>query len=140
MAFFFQLGCHQPAPFILIFYFHYLFCCHILCRLSVIRLFLLYRLIIISRRLSFFKSDRTCRAVRQAVAKAIAEVLSHQLCLAVNNIYRPFVASLCAQSAAIAFLLIYMDYLPYHHSILLIACLLFIQCQYSKVCTISMWL
>ena len=139
MAFFFQLGCHQPAPFILIFYFHYLFCCHILCRLSVIRLFLLYRLIIISRRLSFLECDRSCRAVRQTVAEAVAEVLSHKLCLAVHHINGTFVASLCAQSAAIAFLLIYMDYLPDHHSILL-ACLLFIQCQYSKVCTISMWL
>ena len=81
-----------------------------------LHLFLLFQLLclfycrlIIGRRLPLFKSDGSRRTSRQAVTEAIAEMLSHQLCLAVNNIYRTLVTCGRTNTTTIAFFFINMN-------------------------------
>ena len=72
----------------------------------------LFLFVLLHRRL--FKGDGTGGAARQTVAKAIAEILPHQFCLAVDDINGTFMAGGCAQAAAVAFFFVNMDDLPNH--------------------------
>ena len=75
---------------------------------------LLHRCLVVSGSFPLFKGDGTGGAARQAVAKAIAEILSYQLCLAVDDVDGSLVAGGCAQAAAVAFFFVNMDDLPNH--------------------------
>ena len=75
---------------------------------------LLHRRLVVSGSFPLLKGDSTGRAARQAVAKAIAEILSYQLCLAVDDINGTFMAGGCTQAAAVAFFFVNMDDLPNH--------------------------
>ena len=75
---------------------------------------ILHCCLVVSGGFPLLKGDRAGRAARQAVTKAIAEILPHQLCLAVDDINSTFVAGGCAQPTAVAFFFVNMDDLPNH--------------------------
>ena len=75
---------------------------------------LLHRCLVVSGSFPLLKGDSTGGAARQAVAKAIAEIFPHQLCLAVDNINGTLVAGGRTQPAAVAFFFVNMDDLPNH--------------------------
>ena len=75
---------------------------------------LLHRCLVVSGSFPLLKGDRAGGTARQAVAKAIAEILPHQLCLAVDDVDSSLVAGGCAQPAAVAFFFVNMDDLPNH--------------------------
>ena len=64
---------------------------------------------IICRCLPLFKGDGSCGAARQTITKTVAEILPHQLCLAVNDVNRALMARSCAQTAAVALVLVNMN-------------------------------
>jgi len=74
----------------------------------------LHRRLVVSRGFPLLKGDGTGRTARQTVAKAIAEIFPHQLCLAVDNINGSLVAGGRTQPAAVAFFFVNMDDLPNH--------------------------
>ena len=59
---------------------------------------------------TYFKGYGIGRANGQAVAQAVAVIVSQQGCLAVHHAYGLFVAGLGAETAAVTFFLIYSDY------------------------------
>ena len=75
---------------------------------------LLHRRLVVGRGFPLFKGDGSGGAARQTVAKAIAEILPHQLCFAVDDVNGSLVAGGCAQAAAVAFFFVNMDDLPNH--------------------------
>ena len=75
---------------------------------------LLHRCLVVGGGFPLFKGDGSSGAARQAVAKAIAEIFPHQLCLAVDDINGSLMAGGCAQAAAVAFFFVNMDDLPNH--------------------------
>ena len=86
---------------------------HLLLQFHLLFVFL-HRCLVVSGSFPFLKGDSTGRAARQAVAKAIAEILPHQLCLAVDDINGTFMAGGCTKSAAVAFFFVNMDDFPNH--------------------------
>ena len=97
-------------------------CLLFLCLLFLCLLFflcLLYSRFIIGRRFSFLKRNRAGRAVRQAVAKTVTEILPYQLCFTIYDIDGSFVTGFCAEPAAITFFFIDMYDFSDHGSFLL---------------------
>jgi len=86
---------------------------HLLLQFLLLFVFL-HRRLVVGRGFPLFKGNGSGGTARQAVAKAIAEILSHQLCLAVDDINGSLVAGGCAQAAAVAFFFVNMDDLPNH--------------------------
>ena len=65
--------------------------------------------LIVRRGLPLFKGDGSCGAARQTVPETIAEIFPHLLCLAVNDVDRALMARSCAQTAAVALVLVNMN-------------------------------
>ena len=76
-------------------------------------------LLVIGRRLPLDKGDGPGGAVGQAVAKAVAVVVPHQLGLAVHKADGTLVAGGDAGTAAVAFFFVYMNDFADHGKILL---------------------
>jgi hypothetical protein len=57
---------------------------------------------------------RTCRAFGKAVAEAVAVRVGYQPGLAVFQHQGAFMACVYAETAAIAFFFVYLNYFPYH--------------------------
>ena len=62
------------------------------------------RFFIVFGSLALLKGDRSRGTARQAIAEAVAEILAHQLCLAVHHFDGAFVARCRAKSAEIVLL------------------------------------
>jgi hypothetical protein len=75
---------------------------------------LLHGLFVVSGGLALDDFDRTGGAFGQAVAHAVAVVVLDELRLTVHHRNRALVAGVCAQSAARAFRLVYLDNLSFH--------------------------
>ena len=70
----------------------------------------LYRLFVISRRFTLGEVDSVHRTGRETVTEAVAEIVTHELSLAVHNSDRSLMASLSTQTAAVAFFFVYFNY------------------------------
>ena len=82
-------------------------------------LVLQHGLLVIRRSLALFKGDGTGGAAGQAVAKAVAVIVPHEFCLAVDQADGPFVAGRDTRTAAIALFLVYVNDFSNHKRILL---------------------
>ena len=71
-------------------------------------------LLVVCRGLALLEGDGARRAAGQAVAKAVAEALPDQLCLAADHVDRALVAGAGAQPAAVALLFVDVDDLADH--------------------------
>ena len=74
-----------------------------------------HSLLVISGGFALGKGDGTGGAAGQAVAKAVAVVVPHELCLAVHHSYCALVTGICAGTAAVALFFVYSDYFSYHN-------------------------
>ena len=92
---------------------------------------ILHCCLVVGGGFSLLKGDRAGGTAWQAVTKAIAEILPHQLCLAVDDVDGSLVAGGCAQPAAVAFFFVNMDDLPNHIYTLLLWVFLHLQPYYS---------
>ena len=77
------------------------------------------RRFIVFRRFSLFKGNGSCWAIRQAIAKAVAEVFPDQLGFTVYDINGSFMAGFRAQPTAIALFPVNVNDLPDHEKHLL---------------------
>ena len=68
----------------------------------------------------FFKSDRTGGTAGQTVAETVTEIFPDQLSFAIDDVDSSFMARLGAETAAVAFLFVYMYDLPNHFCCLLL--------------------
>ena len=93
--------------------------CH--CSQLLFRLRPLYRRLIIGGGFSFLKRNGSGRAVGQAVAKAVAEMFPHELCLAVYDVDCALMTCLRAQPTAVALFLVYMNDFT-DHGVTLLLC------------------
>ena len=64
---------------------------------------------VVFQRFPFLEGDRSCRAGREAVAEAVAEVFPHELRFAVDHFDGAFMARLSANAAAVAFFFVYVN-------------------------------
>ena len=109
-----HFGFHHPAPFVLIFDLHDFFDCHLFRLFFGFFLRSLHGSVVVFRRFPLLKGNRSGRAARQAVAKSVAVVLPDQLCLSIDNVNGSLVTGCGAQTAAVAFFLVYLDDFPQH--------------------------
>ena len=79
-------------------------------------------LLVVGGCLTLFKGDGTGGAAGQAVAKAVAVVVPHELCLAVHQTDGTLVAGGDAGPAAVAFFFVYMNDFPDHRKASLCLC------------------
>ena len=92
---------------------------------SLCRLFLLvfqHGLLVVGGCLALFKGDGTGGAAGQAVAKAVAVVVPHELCLTVHQTDGTLVAGGDTGPAAVAFFFVYMNDFPDHRKASLCLC------------------
>ena len=83
----------------------------------------LYSLFVISRRFTLGEVDSVHRTGWETVTEATAEIVTHELSLAVYDSDRTLMASLRTQTAAVAFFFVYLNYFPYHSRTSLTFCI-----------------
>ena len=80
---------------------------------------LLHSLFVIGCRFTLYKVDGVHRTGRKTIPESVTEIVTHELCLTVNDSDSPLMTSLCSKTAAVAFFFVYLNNFAYHKSYLL---------------------